>query len=80
MEKELLEDEKTRAEDILLGALGFGETAGILSIEIVPKGYQGTGVWADGEKFEFESDDELSPLEHWALDVLLSSTAYKKAS
>ena len=63
-------NERTRAEDILLGALGFGEEAKILSIEVTPNGYRGKGRWADGELFNFESDSEPDELEVWALKVL----------
>jgi hypothetical protein len=70
---DLLADPRRRAEDILLGSLGFGEEARLLSIEHCKDGYRGTGVWSDGETFEFESDDELSELETWALEVLCHS-------
>ena len=52
-----------RAEDIILGSLGFGEEARVLSIERTPEGYKGIGRWADGEEFPFESDDELDELQ-----------------
>jgi hypothetical protein len=60
-----------RAEDILLGSLGFGEDARVVSIERTSDGYQGVGKWADGEEFTFESDDELDELQQWALTVLV---------
>lgn len=63
---------ETRAEDIILGSLGFGEEARIVSIERTPQGYRGIAVWGDGEQFSFENDDELSDLDEWALDILLS--------
>jgi hypothetical protein len=56
-----------RAEDILLGTLGFGEEAKILTIEKTVIGYRGVGVWPDGEKFTFECDEELDSLQEWAL-------------
>jgi hypothetical protein len=62
-----------RAEDIILGSLGFGEEARVLSIERTPEGYKGIGRWADGEEFPFESDDELDELQEWALAFLLES-------
>jgi len=62
-----------RAEDIILGSLGFGEEARVLSIERTPEGYKGIGRWADGEEFPFESDDELDELQEWALSILLES-------
>ena len=67
-------NEKTRAEDILLGALGFGEEASLSSIERTGDGYKGIGEWGDGESFEFESDDEPSKLELWALEILIGVT------
>ena len=63
-------DERTRAEDILLGSLGFGEDARILHIQQTAKGYQGEGRFPDGELFQFESDEELDALQRWALGVL----------
>ena len=65
-------DEKTRAEDILLGSLGFGEDAHIGHIERAGDGYRGRGCFADGEEFDFESEDELGDLEEWALSVLVT--------
>lgn len=60
---------QTRAEDILLGSLGFGEEAKILTVERTDQGYRGVGVWPDGEQFQFENDDELDDLQVWALGV-----------
>lgn len=68
---------QVRAEDIILGSLGFGEEARVVSIERTPEGYRGIGRWADGEEFPFESDDELDELQEWALSILLES---KKAA
>ena len=62
---------RSRAEDILLGSLGFGEEAQIVFIEVTPQGYRGSGRYADGEAFDFESDQELGELENWALSVLV---------
>lgn len=59
-----------RAEDILLGSLGFGEDAKLVTVQRTETGYRGTGVFADGDSFEFESDEELSELHLWALDLL----------
>ena len=64
---------KIRAEDIILGSLGFGEEARVLSIERTHEGYRGIGRWADGEEFSFESDDRLDELQEWALAILLGS-------
>ena len=63
-------DEHTRAQDILLGSLGFGEDALIVSVSRTDSGYRGVARWSDGEEFEFESDDEPSDLEAWALGIL----------
>lgn len=63
--------ETNRAEDIILGALGFGEDAHIVTVELLPNGYyRGTGRYSDGEVFEFESDVEADELERWAIDIL----------
>lgn len=65
---------QARAEDILLGSLGFGEEAKIVTIEKTPEGYRGVGVWPDGEQFQFENDDELDELQLWALKVLAAAS------
>lgn len=62
---------QVRAEDIILGSLGFGEEARVVSIERTPDGYKGIGRWADGEEFNFESEDEMDELTEWALRILL---------
>lgn len=68
--------ERQRAEDILLGSLGFGEEARIVDIVATPEGFRGTASWQDGERFEFESEDEeLDELQRWALSVLTKPTA-----
>ena len=64
---------RVRAEDIILGSLGFGEEARVVSIERTQGGYKGTGRWADGEEFPFESEDEVDELTAWALQILLGS-------
>lgn len=69
MEDDFL-SERVRAEDILLGALGFGEDARIVEIEQTSNGYRGVGQWTDGETFEFESEEEIDDLEKWALEIL----------
>ena len=63
-------DQRIRAEDILLGSLGFGEEARILSVERTATGYKGKGRWSDGTEFEFDSEDELDELQEWALNIL----------
>lgn len=73
--RELFLEERQRAEDILLGGLGFAEDARIVSIERGSGrdgagGYRGVGVFSDGAEFTFESEDELDELQEWALKVL----------
>ena len=65
--------EEARAEDILLGSLGYGEGARLIAVERTGTGYSGKGRFTDGEVFEFSADWELSELENWALDVLTQS-------
>lgn len=72
--------ERVRAEDIILGSLGYGEDAQIVSIEKVGQGFKGRGKWADGERFDFESESELDPLEIWALDILIKLVSESKAA
>lgn len=69
---------QVRAEDIILGSLGYGEEARVVSIERTPDGYKGIGRWADGEEFPFESDDEIDELTEWALGILLTGAASSK--
>ncbi|MCI5064608.1 hypothetical protein MRY87_02660 [bacterium] len=64
--------ERVRAEDILLGGLGFGEEATIIDVVLERDLYRGRGRWRDGTEFEFESDEEPSDLERWAIEVMLS--------
>ena len=64
-------DEDTRAEDIILGALGYGEDAKIISLELGTEGYSGVGAFGDGEEFGFESEFELDALQRWAVGVVL---------
>lgn|GEM_PF-2570398 len=71
-EKELLAPGQ-RAEDILLGTLGFSEDARIVTIKKTSAGFSGVGEYTDGEQFEFVSDGELSTLETWALSELLKA-------
>lgn len=63
-------NEEQRAEDILLGALGYGEDAHIVSVERTADGFRGDGRYGDGEAFSFSSDFELDDLDRWALDIL----------
>jgi hypothetical protein len=63
--------EKIRAEDILLGALGFAEDARIVSIQRTKLGYRGLGRYSsDGHEFEFDCDEELDELQEWALGIV----------
>jgi hypothetical protein len=71
---------RVRAEDILLGSLGFGEEAHIVTIERTPLGYRGVGAWANGEEFSFESTDELDELTVWALEVFKEDARGSTAS
>ena len=63
-------NEETRAQDILLGAVGIDGDAEIINVELRGMGYRGIARWPDGETTEFESEDELNELEIWALEVL----------
>ena len=72
-------DEKNRAEDILLGSLGFGEEARLIWVERIEGGYRGKAAYSDGEEFDFASDFELEPLEEWALGILVDSLAKRSA-
>lgn len=71
-------DEKTRAEDILLGSLGFDADAKLISIEPTSTGYKGRACWiTDGEEFFFESDDSIDDMQKWALKVLITKSSGK---
>jgi hypothetical protein len=70
MAKDDLEDERIRAEDVLLGSHGFGEDARLVALSVSQAGYRGIGQWSDGSQFEFESDDLVSEIERWAVEVL----------
>ena len=63
-------DRLTRAEDILLGALGYDAPASIVEVHKTNHGYAGCGRYEDGERFEFESTEDLQSLEIWALEVM----------
>ena len=63
-------NERTRAEDIILGSLGYDTDAKITHIELSDEGFKGVACWDDGETFEFESDFELTELEIWAVNIL----------
>lgn len=63
--------EDNRAEDILLGSLGIGEEAKILTLEKTKEGYKGIAQWKEGDTFPFESEDPLDELQEWAIGVLL---------
>lgn len=69
--KEEQQSDNERAEDILLGALGYAEEAKIVALRRTPDGFAGRGRFRDGEEFDFSSEEELTELEQWALSVLL---------
>lgn len=70
MNKDFL-NEHTRAEDILLGALGFDEDAKIIEVSLTSNDhYSGTACWGDGEEFSFLSDTVVTDLERWAVGIL----------
>lgn len=79
MKKDCLE-ERIRAEDILLGSLGFGAEAKIVSVKSSEDGYQGVACWPDGEQFQFASDGELDKLQRWALEVLAKESRHNDSS
>lgn len=70
-------DPRARAADILLGGLGYGEEAQIVSVKRLNVGYKGKGRWPDGSDFDFESEDAVSELEEWALSQLVQAGAKK---
>ena len=70
MNKENCLDQKIRAEDILLGNLGFDTDAKIIEVRLAGPGYAGRAKFSDGEVIDFESTEELSDLERWALEIL----------
>ena len=75
MKREKFLEESQRAEDILLGSLGFAEEAHITTLERTADGYRGKGRFTDGADFEFTSDDELDELHEWALQILLGKVS-----
>ncbi|MCB0319532.1 MAG: hypothetical protein KDD60_01320 [Bdellovibrionales bacterium] len=70
-------DQRVRAEDIILGGLGFGEGASIVQLNVAEEFFSGTGRWDDGEEFTFESDAPPTDLELWAIGILLNQTLEK---
>jgi hypothetical protein len=65
-------DSKTRAEDIILGGLGYDGAAKILELVETQSGILGKGIWDDGEEFEFKLEENLSELELWAVKIILT--------
>ena len=60
-----------RAEDILLGALGYSDDAQLEKVLIAGSEINLHGKFlSDGEKFEAIYDCEIGPLENWAIDIL----------
>ena len=72
-------NERTRAEDILLGSLGLGEDAHFLSATINSAGYSVAVGFSDGEQATLNSEGEISALERWALEVLGVGVVAKSA-
>jgi len=64
--------ERQRAEDIILGGLGFGEDVTILEIKNSTFGFKGKAMYRDGSRIDIRNDDQLSELEIWALTILSS--------
>lgn len=69
MKEEDFLSERSRAEDILLGSLGFVEGAQIIDVQLTPEGYRGTARWSDGEEFSFSWEEGLDDLQRWALNI-----------
>jgi hypothetical protein len=69
--KELIEDTLLRAEDILLGSLGYGEDAKLTALYHVGSALHGSVTFSDGLQDLFQLDDELTELERWAVNHLL---------
>ena len=65
--------ELSRAEDILLGSMGYGEGAKLANVTIAGDQITLHGEFSDGEAFSADIDQELSDLEHWALNILEAS-------
>lgn len=72
-------NERTRAEDVLLGSLGFDSDARIVEVRIEGSQFVGIAEWSDGDRFSFESEDELTELEIWAVGVLTGCIPHEKA-
>ncbi|MCB0353447.1 MAG: hypothetical protein KDD64_07985 [Bdellovibrionales bacterium] len=63
--------ERFRAEDILLGGLGFSDEVRLVSLRRTEGGFEGTAKVDQEEPFEFSSEEELTELEEWAVDILI---------
>jgi hypothetical protein len=61
---------ETRANDIILGSLGFASEGRVIVIERYAEGYRGKARFDDGEELEFDSPGPLDQLEEWAIGVL----------
>lgn len=59
-----------RAEDIILGSIGLGDDAKLQWVKRTDDGFAGEAKWSDGEVFTFQSDDEMTELEQWAIELL----------
>lgn len=73
-------NERSRAEDIILGGLGFGEEVTIIEIQKTSQGFQGVARDKESDEYPFESEDEVTDLEQWALSVLLKTSSAPKAN
>jgi len=76
--KESWLNEQERAQDIILGSLGFGEDVKLLSFEETSEGFKGIAIFPDGIEIAIENDGELTHLERWALGVLASARSKTK--
>ncbi len=74
------DDPRVRAEDIILGAQGYGEAAKLTSICLSGDEFHLFGCWDDGDEFKFTlSSQELEPLEKWAIEQLLEDQKLKSS-
>ena len=63
--------ELSRAEDILLGALGYSDDAKLEEVHLTEHEITLHGIFlSDGEKFVVNYDCECGALEEWAIEIL----------
>lgn len=61
----------SRAEDILLGAMGYSDDAKLEKVKILGEQIFLNGAFrSDGESFSVKFDCERGKLEDWALEIL----------